>query len=813
MMNKTRTKAQIKQEIQQNLRNNFGKSPEEATKHQLYESAALVLRDVLAEKLLKRQEAHEAGEQKQVHYLCMEFLLGRSFRNNAFNLGLLKTLEEALEDLGAQLSDIIPEEDDPGLGNGGLGRLAACFMDAMATIGIAANGYSIRYENGIFKQKIIDGEQVELPDSWLSSGDVWQMESTDETREVRMGGSVHTYWQDGKLKVEHYGYDPILAVPYDMPVSGYGTDNVTKLRLWEARSPEKMDYGLFSEGQYLKAMEKNALAKVISMVLYPEDKHVEGQSLRLKQQYFLVSATIQDIFSKEKRKYGSLDGFDRRNILHINDTHPTLVIPEMMRILLDEEGYAWEPAWDMVSRSVAFTNHTVLAEALECWPVDLLRRLAPRVYMIIEEIDRRLVERISAFYPGETQKVQAMRILCDGRVRMANLAIAGSFSVNGVSRLHSDILKERVFHDFYQMEPGKFQNVTNGIAHRRWLCQANPALSAFLTQLLGDGFIRHPGRLRELRRYAGDAGVRKRLGEIKEENKRMLARYVQDTYGIALNPQAIFDVQVKRLHEYKRQLLNVMHIISMYQEIKQYGAGTVTPRVFFFGSKAAPGYAVAKRIIELICSVADMVNSDPEVGDTLKVVFLEDYKVTLAERIMPAADISEQISTAGKEASGTGNMKLMMNGAVTVGTLDGANVEICQEVGRENMFLFGMTAKEAEELERSAAYDPMKLYQTSPRIAGVLTQMAQGFPDGKQYGDLVNSLLQEGGGRADRYFLLQDFESYRSAQRLAAETYRDRDRWNGIALQNIAASGYFAADRAVYDYAQRIWKVKTEFIY
>ncbi len=807
-MSKTITPKEMKQAIADKLLRHFGKQPTEATLHQYYEACALVLKDQLSDNLVKTMNRAQNSGGRQVHYLCMEFLIGRSFLNNAYNLGVLNSMRDALNEMGVNMTDLFEQEDDPGLGNGGLGRLAACYMDAMASLGVNGSGYSIRYAHGIFRQKIIDGKQVEMPDNWLASGDVWQIPSSDEVREVKFGGYLETHWDNGKFVVEYKDYDTIIATPYDMPISGYHTDNVTRLRLWEAKSPEAMDYNLFSRGQYLRALEKQAMAEVISMVLYPEDNHYEGQSLRLKQQYFLVSATVQDICAKHKAKYGTLKNFAHYHVLHINDTHPTMVIPELMRIFMDEENMGWDEAWNIVTQSVAYTNHTVMTEALECWPCDLVRTLVPRIYQIIEEINRRFCESLWEYYPNDPKTVGNMSIIGGGRVRMANLAIVGSFSVNGVSQLHSDILKDKVFSDFYHVYPVKFRNVTNGIAHRRWLCEANPELSELIASLIGKGFRTHPSELMVLKRYEDDDKILKKLARIKKQNKHVLADYIQKHNGITVNPDSIFDIQVKRLHEYKRQLLNVMHILHLYHQVKDNPQVDFVPRTFIFGSKAAPGYAVAKRIIQLINSVANLVNNDPDIGDKLKVVFIEDYKVSLAEIIMPAAEISEQISIAGKEASGTGNMKFMMNGAVTMGTLDGANVEICEAVGEDNIFIFGLKADEAQSLADSGRYYPMEIYQKNPQIARILDRMRDGFPDGNRYDDLVSSLLQR-----DQYMLLVDFDSYVKAQEKAAETYRDQKKWNQMALRNIACSGRFAADRAIAEYAQDIWKIKTNFVY
>ena len=815
MPNNHYTKTALKEAIAGKLQRHFGREVEDATTEQVYEACALVIRDALTEHMIETQNEVEKYGERQVHYLCMEFLVGRSLRNNAYNLGMLDTLAAALEDMGYQMADIFEEEADPGLGNGGLGRLAACYMDGMATIGVRGTGYSIRYEHGIFKQKIVDGAQVEEPDSWLASGDVWHIPAMDDTREVKIGGRVETHFNDaGKLVVEYHDYTPVLAVPYDMPISGYGTDNIASLRLWEAKSPIALDYKLFSSGEYLKAVEKHAMAETISMILYPEDNHRAGQSLRLKQQYFLVSATLQDICAKHKATHGTLDNFAHKHVLHINDTHPTLVIPELMRILMDDNDMSWEQAWNITSQSVAYTNHTVMPEALECWPVSLMQELMPRVMQIIYEINERFCKELWTFFPNDMQKISKLAIVANNTVRMAHLAIAGSFSVNGVSALHSDILKERVFNDFYNIYPAKFRNVTNGIAHRRWLCEANPALASLIEAKIGKGYRTHPSELQVLANLGSDKAFLRQLGEIKRANKQRLADYIKEHNGIEVNMDSIFDVQVKRLHEYKRQMLNILHIISLYHKLKDNPSMDFVPRTFIFGSKAAPGYAVAKKTIQLINSIARMINNDPAIGDKLKVVFIEDYKVSLAEMIMPAAEVSEQISIAGKEASGTGNMKFMMNGALTIGTMDGANVEICEAVGPENIFIFGMETPEAEALAASGSYNPMLIYQTNWVIKRVIDHMISGFGDGVDYTDIANLLLHGvGGGPADRYMIFKDFDSYAAAQERVGAMYRHTENWNYMSLMNIANSGRFASDRSVAEYAQNIWRVKTNFAF
>lgn len=806
------TKNVMKTAIAGKLRRHFSREVSEASIKQIFEACALVIRDELADHLVDMHEQSKIYDERRVHYLCMEFLVGRSLRNNAYNLGMLTSLEGALADMGYDIADIFEQEEDPGLGNGGLGRLAACYLDGMATIGVNGTGYSIRYENGIFRQKIKDGQQTELPDTWLDSGAVWQISAMDDVREVRIGGTIESTWRDNGMYVEHKNYTPVLAVPYDMPISGYQTENVSCLRLWAAKSPIALDMVAFSQGEYLKAVEKVAMAESISMVLYPEDTHLEGQSLRLKQQYFLVSATIQDICAKHKTKYGTLENFAQKNVLHINDTHPTMVIPELMRILMDQEHMSWENAWNIVSQSVAYTNHTVMPEALECWPTDLVQALVPRIMMIINEINERFCRDLWNYFP-DFDRISKLAIVADGQVRMTNLAIAGSFSINGVSELHSDILKEKVFADFYRIYPAKFRNVTNGIALRRWLCEANPDLTELIISKIGDGFITHPSELQVLRKYGDDVSILQTLASIKRRNKERLASYIREHNQIELNLDSIFDIQVKRLHEYKRQLLNVLHIIAIYHQIKENPQTEIVPRTFIFGSKAAPGYYVAKKTIQLIHSVANMVNHDPDIQNKIKVVFIEDYKVSLAELIIPAAELSEQISVAGKEASGTGNMKFMMNGALTIGTMDGANVEICQAVGKENIFIFGMDAREAESLSSSKSYDPQAYYSENLVLKQAIDQLQIGFKDGVDYSDLVELLLGSKHHPGDPFMICKDFNSYMLAQERVQQMYRRPENWNYMSLMNIANSGRFAADRSVAEYAQNIWRVRTNFAY
>ena len=800
----TYTKDALKEAIQQKLRLNYGCTEKQATDGEIMKACALALRDIMAVRSVDTQEKTQEQQEKRVHYMSLEFLMGRSLMKNAYNLGILPQLTQAVEELGFSAPDIFDMEPDAGLGNGGLGRLAACYLDSMTTLDIPATGYSICYELGIFKQKIVDGQQVELPDDWLNLGDAWLMPKPQEAEEIHFGGRVRTRWDNGHLMVVHEDYTRVLAIPCDMLVAGYNTDHVNTLRLWDAKSPKPIDMQLFSQGQYLKANEERAMADSISTILYPEDNHYEGKSLRLKQQYFFVSATIQSITRKHIQQYGTLKNFHEKNVIQINDTHPTLVIPELMRILIDDAGMGWDEAWHITTHCVAYTNHTVLSEALEVWPQQLFETLLPRVWQILQEISRRWQQQVEEFY-HDPVKTAKLAIIWDGGVRMANLCIAGSMAVNGVSALHSEILRKDLFKDACQMMPDKFKNVTNGIDHRRWVPQINRGLNDLICDLTGDGYLTRPQELKKLEAYADDASVLQRLEEIKHRNKLAFAAYAKKQQGVVLNPDAIFDVQVKRLHEYKRQLLNVLHIIYLYQRLQDDPNMDMRPQTFLFGAKAAPGYAVAKRIIHLINSLAAQIDRDPICRDKLQVVFLENYRVSLAEMLMPASEVSQQISTAGKEASGTGNMKFMMNGALTLGTLDGANVEMHQVLGDENMFLFGLTADEAARLRQS--YDPHLLYTRDPVLHRVLDQLKTGFRDGVSYEDLYQRLLYGADCPADQYLLLADFASYCAASHRVVDTYADREKWNRMSLHNIARSGIFSADRSIADYADTIWHV------
>lgn len=795
---KKMTVSQAKKAISDKLSHFFGVDPKTATNEQYYKAVAMIVRDTLSE--MNSEFRNEAKEQdsKEIYYLCMEFLMGRSLKNNLYNLDLTSVFDEALKSFDVKLEKLYDEEPDAGLGNGGLGRLAACYLDGLATNGFRSMGYSLRYEAGIFKQKLIDGWQTELPDFWLPGGDVWLVPREERAVEVKFEGWIEDSWDGDYHHVEHRDCNTVTAIPYDMYVSGKGK-GVSRLRLWAARKPA-LDMGLFNSGSYIKAMEQSAMAEAISKVLYPSDNTVEGKSLRLRQQYFLVSASVQDIIQRHLTSYGTLDNLPEKVAIHINDTHPTMAIPELMRIMLDECGYDWDTAWSIVTRTVAYTNHTVMKEALECWSEDLYRRLLPRIYEITKEIDN----RFRAYIWGVTHdadKVERMAIVSGGVVRMANLCVAGSHSVNGVSALHSEILKDTVFNDFYTITPDKFKNVTNGIAFRRWICQSNPELTKFITELIGDGFITKSDELLKLRDYKDDSQVLDRLNAIKLANKERFADIVKKRNGIELDPTSIFNVQVKRLHEYKRQQLNVLNIIADYQMLKANPNMDYEPRTYIFASKAAPGYFMAKKIIELIDALSKVVNNDPDIKGRIKIVFMEDYSVSLAEALMPAADISEQISLAGTEASGTGNMKLMLNGAVTLGTMDGANVEIYDAVGEDNIFIFGLTTPEVEQLKRDG-YDPMQFLNNNGTLKSAVDFIAQGV-NGKQFGEITSSLMN-----VDQYMAFADFADYQKAQQLSAQAYRDKERFARMSLMNISGAGVFSADRSIMDYADRIWHTK-----
>ena len=786
----------IKEQIEAKLQHNFGLTLENATDDQCYKAVVLVVRDLMVKGYLEFKKRAEETHTKRVYYLCMEFLMGRSLKNNLYNLGIEEDFRKALSEMGLKLDNLYEKEPDAGLGNGGLGRLAACFLDGLSTQGYPAMGYSLCYEYGIFRQKLVDGWQTELPDFWLPGGKVWLQEVPEKRVEVHFGGHIEEYWNNQYHIVNHKDYEKVMAVPYDMYVSGMDGRGINVLRIWSARG-EAFDMSRFNSGDYLRAMEQNAMAEVITKVLYPEDNHLEGKSLRLSQQYFLVSATIQDIIRRHLFKYSTLDNLPDCVAIHLNDTHPVLAIPEMMRVMLDECGYTWEAAWDIVTRTTAYTNHTVMAEALECWNEELFKFRLPRIYQIVQEINRRFCESMHQRHV-DGYKVGRMAPLNDGYVKMANLAVISSHSVNGVSALHSDILKETVFNDFYTEMPEKFQNVTNGIAHRRWLNQSNPELASLLTEKIGDGYIHDAAQLEKFLEFKDDASVLEQLGKIKRDNKVRLAEYIKKANNIVLDPDSIFDIQIKRMHEYKRQHLNALHILTLYQWLRDNPNADFTPHTYIFGAKAAAGYYFAKQMIRFIVNLAETINNDPRVNQKLKVVYVEDYRVTLAELLTPAADISEQISQAGTEASGTSNMKFMINGAVTLGTLDGANVEIHEAVGDDNIILFGMTTPEVSALKRSG-YRPCVFYENNPIIRNAIDEMNKGFC-GVSFRNITDSLLNE-----DPYMVLADFESYSQAQKRAEALYNDHARWNQMGLVNIAKAGRFAADRAIREYADNIW--------
>ena len=808
MYNPIFEKEKFKREVTNNVKTLFRKTVDEATPQQLFQAVSYAVKEVIIDDWIATQKAYKEQDPKIVYYMSMEFLMGRALGNNLINMTAYKEVAEALDEMGIDLNAVENEEPDAALGNGGLGRLAACFLDSLATLGYAAYGCGIRYRYGMFKQKIEDGYQVETPDNWLKNGNPFELRRPEYAKEVRFGGNIRVeYDEEGKTHFVQEHYESVRAVPYDMPIVGYNNHMVNTLRIWDAEPIVDFQLDEFDRGDYHKAVEQENLAKNIVEVLYPNDNHYAGKELRLKQQYFFISSSIQQALSKYKMTHDDIHKLPEKVTFQMNDTHPTVAVAELMRILLDEEGLGWNEAWEITTHTCAYTNHTIMAEALEKWPIDLFSRLLPRVYQIIQEIDRRFVEQIRSQYPGDEGKVKRMAILMDGQVKMAHLAIVAGYSVNGVAALHTEILKKQELRDFYEMMPSKFNNKTNGITQRRFLLHGNPLLADWVTEKLGTkDWATDLSLMSGLRKWADDEEALKEFMSIKYKNKERLAQYILEHNGIEIDPRSIFDVQVKRLHEYKRQLLNVLHIIYLYQRMKADPHFDFTPRTYLFGAKAAPGYAVAKRIIRLINSVADMVARDPACKDRLQVVFLENYRVSLAEKLMPASELSEQISTAGKEASGTGNMKFMMNGAVTIGTLDGANVEMHQVLGDENIFLFGLKAHEVAEMKQKG-YKSYEYYVHNPELRAVIDQLNVGFGDGVAYDDIARRLLFGDGGPADEYLLLADFESYRDAHQRAGLAYQDPKRWNQMALMNIARSGIFAADRSIRDYARDIWNV------
>ncbi|MBE6573823.1 MAG: glycogen/starch/alpha-glucan phosphorylase [Ruminococcaceae bacterium] len=791
----------IKANIETKLARSFGCSVKEASREQLYRACALTVRDILSEKRQAfKTRVNEKGA-KRVYYMCMEFLVGRSLKTNLCNLGLDKVYEEALSSTGYTLEDLYTCEPDAGLGNGGLGRLAACFMDSLSSLDYPATGFSICYEYGLFKQKIIDGTQVEMPDNWLPGGDVWLVPRTDRTFRVRFGGQIKESWDSGRLEIIYENADEIKAVPYDMMMSGANSDAVSQLRLWKAEDIDDFNMNLFSEGQYRRALEKSVNAEIICKVLYPSDNHYEGKLLRLTQQYFMVSASCQSIVRDHMAVYGNIRTLADKAAVHINDTHPALCVPELMRILMDDYCLGWDEAWGIVSRMISYTNHTVLPEALETWNESLFALWLPRIHMIVKEINERFCREAWEKYPGNWDKISEMAVISNGVVRMANLAIVASHHINGVAEIHSNILKDSTFKSFYRMWPEKFDNVTNGVAHRRWLSYSNPELDSLITECIGDSYRKDPTALADLRRFANDKSVLERLEKIKKNNKKAFSDIVKERTGEVLDPDSVFDVQIKRLHEYKRQLLNAMHIIGLYQELKANPNADILPQTFIFGAKAAPGYRMAKEIIKLIWCLGEEIKKDKRISEKLRVLFMEDYNVTLAEKLVPAAEISEQISLAGKEASGTGCMKLMLNGALTIGTADGANIEMAREAGEENMFMFGLTAPEVDDL-CSMGYRSADYYNGNERLQYIVNSLNAGY-NGQSFSHLSEYLLVH-----DPYMCMADFESYRHIHEVASKTYLKRDKWNKMALMNIAGAGKFAADRSINEYAQRIWGIE-----
>ena len=805
-MNYQPNSKEIKEQIEGVLQRHFGCTAGEASIDQMYKAAAITVKNILSDKRSAyKKKVNNAGA-KRVYYMCMEFLLGRSLKTNLCNLGLDQGYAEALKELGFDLEDLYEREPDAGLGNGGLGRLAACFMDSLSSLDYPATGFSLCYEYGLFKQMIVDGMQVELPDVWLPGGEVWLVPRTDRIYKVRMGGHVREEWRDGHCEIIYEDSEEIEAVPYDMMISGADSSAVSQLRLWKARDIQNFNMGLFTQGQYTRALENSNNAEVISKVLYPSDNHTEGKLLRLSQQYFLVSASIQSIIRDHMAVYGRLDNLPDKVAIHINDTHPALCVPELMRILIDDYFFTWDQAWGIVTRTVSYTNHTVMPEALETWNEDLFRLKLPRIYAIVKEINERFCKEAWNAFPGNWDRISKMSVIGYNQVRMANLSVIASQSINGVSKLHSQILKDSTFKDFYRLYPTRFDNVTNGIAHRRWLCYSNPKLASLIDECIGTGYRHDPESLSEFAKFADDKTVREKVRAIKHENKIRFANMLYQKTGQKIDTHSVYDVQIKRLHEYKRQLLNALNIIGLYLDLKENPDLDMQPQTFMFGAKAAPGYAMAKRIIKLLCMISKDIEQNPRIREKLKVVFLENYCVSMAEALVPSAEISEQISLAGKEASGTGCMKLMINGALTIGTLDGANVEMQEAVGKENIFIFGLTADEVEKLWLEG-YRSANFYTTNERLARIINFLSTGFA-GESFSDIASYLLGGQGGVADPYMCLADFESYRLTHEKMIDLYQNKDEWNKMSLLNIAAAGHFAADRSIEEYAQRIWRLK-----
>ena len=804
----------FKQEVLNNLKTQFRVELDNASQQQIYQAVAYALKEWIIEDWMDTQKTYEEKDPKILYYMSMEFLMGRALGNNLINMSMYGEVKEALDELGVDLNAVEDQEPDPALGNGGLGRLAACFLDSLATLGYAAYGCGIRYQYGMFKQKIKDGYQIEVPDEWLKNGNPFELKRPEYAKEVRFGGNIRTEYDEatGRTNFIQENYQSVMAVPFDYPIVGYGNHIVNTLRIWDAEAITDFQLDSFDKGEYDKAVEQKNLAKNIVEVLYPNDNHYEGKELRLKQQYFFVSASLQAAVAKYKKNHDDITKLYEKMTIQMNDTHPTVSVAELMRILMDEEGLGWDEAWEVTTKTCAYTNHTIMAEALEKWPIDLFSKLLPRVYQIVEEIDRRFVNKIREMYPGNEEKVKKMAILWDGQVRMAHMAIAAGYSVNGVAKLHTEILKNQELKDFYQMMPEKFNNKTNGITQRRFLAHGNPLLAGWITDKIGDGWITDLSQIAKLKPLVEDEDARREFMEIKYQNKVRLAKYIKEHNGIDVDPRSIFDIQVKRLHEYKRQLLNILHIMYLYNQIKEHPEMSFYPRTFIFGAKAAAGYLRAKETIKLINSVADVVNNDRSINGKLKVVFIEDYRVSNAEILFAAADVSEQISTASKEASGTGNMKFMLNGAPTLGTMDGANVEIVHEVGEENAFIFGLSSQEVINYENNGGYNPTDVYFNDWEIKRVVDQLMDGTysnGDHNMYINLYNSLLNtQCTDKADTYFILKDFRSYADAQKRVEEAYRDQQRWSKMAMMNTACSGKFTSDRTIEEYVRDIWHLE-----
>ena len=798
------------EDVKENVKNLYRKTLDEASQQEIFQAVSYTVKDVIIDDWLATQKAFDKQDPKMVYYMSMEFLMGRALGNNMINLKMYKEVKEALEEIGLNLDEIEDQEPDPALGNGGLGRLAACFMESLATLGYAAYGCGIRYRYGMFKQKIKDGFQVEVPDNWLKNGYPFELRRPEYSYEVKFGGYVRAeVTEEGKTRFIQENYQSVLAVPYDMPIVGYGNHVVDTLMIWDAEPMECFELDSFDKGDYHKAVEQENLARNLVEVLYPNDNHIAGKELRLKQQYFFVSASVQRALARYKKHHDDIHKLPEKVTFQLNDTHPTVAVAELMRILLDEEGLSWDEAWEITTKTCAYTNHTIMAEALEKWPIEIFSRLLPRIYQIVEEINRRFILQIQAEFPGDNGKVARMAIVYDGQVKMAHLAIAAGYSVNGVAKLHTEILKNEQLHDFYELFPQKFNNKTNGITQRRFLMHGDPLLADWVSEHIGDDWITNLAHIEKMAIYATDKKAQQEFMNIKYQNKLRLAKYIKEHNGIEVDPRSIFDVQVKRLHEYKRQLLNILHVMYLYNELKEHPDMDFYPRTFIFGAKAAAGYKNAKLTIKLINNVADVINNDRSINGKIKVVFIEDYRVSIAEWIFAAADVSEQISTASKEASGTGNMKFMLNGALTLGTMDGANVEIVEEVGKENAFIFGMSSDEVIAHERNRDYDPMQIFNSDQDIRKVLMQLINGFyspNDPELFRDLYNSLLNTQCTQfADTYFILKDFRSYADAQKRVMEAYKDEEGWAKSAILNIAHSGKFSSDRTIQEYVDDIW--------